>query len=142
MNNKMIYNLHLPIYHAGSDMLYDTLNDGVLDCAYEIEDIDGVTLMWSKEGKLQGIEIYDFKAHYPELPATVEVKSAKGDVTLVITRINDNFDEKNIEALRSKTIEDMPTTAWRPKEPGWCAKSPKLHITDESRRICAEALVR
>lgn len=98
--------------------------------------------MWSEKGELQGVEIYDFKARYPKLPATIEVNSAKGAVELVIERINDNFNEKNLEDLRSRTIDDMPTTAWRPKEPGWCAKSPELHITDESRRICAEALLR
>lgn len=65
-------------YHQPSDMLYIFVDGCSLDVCDEIEDVweQGITVMRT-DNKISGIEIYDFKERWNNLPVVIDVQSKK-----------------------------------------------------------------
>lgn len=65
-------------YAPAVDMLYIVQNGGSLDSCDSIEDIwpQGITVM-TTDGKLSGVEIYDFRERYGDPPVTIDVAASE-----------------------------------------------------------------
>lgn len=150
LNIKTIV-LNHPYYNKHTDTLYASLDGTGLDFADRIVDTpEGVVLYFNECDDIKGLEIFDFEERYGnDYPIMVHVKRCDLDI-IVKSKIEprssvmDNFNEVNIEDVKRSIDKNLlPDKVFRPIEPGYCAaKGPEITITDESRKKCAEAILR